>query len=993
MRLDLQKLKRWLVHTSNSLIHFAAQFIERRPLARLLSTFLCCLAIVIRPVAHLGGAYAFLVLPFLALIFSVQESLAQQLELTVLNIIGALCGIGFSTLGKYIASLTPDDSARSRAACAIFLVAISFFAGLIKSRLVRLTLSMRISLFVSIWLLTINIGDSSRVLLDSGYFLYATLAPASLALVALLIVMSVLRWSASSFEREMARTFALLARCVSISLNGLGEKQKDIAADPAEYLSLRNQLFKQSIMLNETYSQAAFELRLGRLSLKAVRPLIGIVEHIRRELAWGMSTLQPQSPGFSRASSRRPSASRRSSAHRIRHRATLPSHDKFISAIRAPALSLGHAIISAMHSVELLIVVAYDQDQSSFPPGDPARAASLKACSVKYSIRVAEQALVKARNEARERLGNIFNEMDLEGRALAKNVDYYPKEVLDGSLTMIALLQMAHEMRTALQIAERMYNEYEESHVRLWYPHISLSWLGVPPRALISDDRDATLQIRASVDHTPWTEDADVNLTTTETHEALAEMGYTIGEKRLPSGLSYSTLTKENVDGKRKRKRSCWLSLSAPFADLWALPWMLRFRIMTARVNRAVLHSNHLHHAIKNAIGVAILCFPAFMPPDSRGFKWFSSWHGQWMAISYVWVLETNTGATWRMGYLRLVGTTLAAIYAYITWLICHVNPYGLTVMVTAADIPFTWMVTKTTLTPLAVPAAVTLPIIAFAQYVDPDPSESVLKLAAIRALMIAVGIVGALLMNSLVFPRHCRVVFLSDTSRTLSLLSQLYMTLGHDIFRKQPAFEHPERHKMLKLELEIRNSLYRLSVLITTMHDEISLLPKPLAHYRQTVTVMQKFLDVMTGLRKIRENIPRRETVARVFNERREFMSCVCITLYACQHAFRAREPLPQFIPSPKHALENLEHHVQDSIRQAREEDAYAMGLSLVYAFAEQEVLKNMVVILEELLENTGRLFGTSAWLTHEQHLSMMSLPEEDGDNGWYSTFRWEEV
>ncbi len=73
--------------------------------------------------------------------------------------------------------------------------------------------------------------------------------------------------------------------------------------------------------------------------------------------------------------------------------------------------------------------------------------------------------------------------------------------------------------------------------------------------------------------------------------------------------------------------------------------------------------------------------------------------------------------------------------------------------------------------------SAVTLPIIAFAQYVDPDPSESVLsernfmpfsirkhakvgtiELAAIRALMIAVGIVGALLMNSLVFPRHCRV-------------------------------------------------------------------------------------------------------------------------------------------------------------------------------------------------------------------------------------------
>lgn len=37
------------------------------------------------------------------------------------------------------------------------------------------------------------------------------------------------------------------------------------------------------------------------------------------------------------------------------------------------------------------------------------------------------------------------------------------------------------------------------------------------------------------------------------------------------------------------------------------------------------------------------------------GFWWFKRIHGQWMTISYVWVLETNTGATWRVGYLRLV--------------------------------------------------------------------------------------------------------------------------------------------------------------------------------------------------------------------------------------------------------------------------------------------------------------------------------------------------
>lgn len=48
----------------------------------------------------------------------------------------------------------------------------------------------------------------------------------------------------------------------------------------------------------------------------------------------------------------------------------------------------------------------------------------------------------------------------------------------------------------------------------------------------------------------------------------------------------------------------------------------------------------------------------------------------------------------------------------------------------------------------------------------------------------------------------------------------------------------------------------------------------KPLHHYRRVVTLLQNLLDLLTGLRKIRENIPRKVTVADVFKERREFVS-----------------------------------------------------------------------------------------------------------------------
>ena len=99
----------------------------------------------------------------------------------------------------------------------------------------------------------------------------------------------------------------------------------------------------------------------------------------------------------------------------------------------------------------------------------------------------------------------------------------------------------------------------------------------------------------------------------------------------------------------------------------------------------------------------------------------------------------------------------------------------------------------------------------------------------------------------------------------------------------------------------------------------------------------------------------------------------------------------MPQFLPSARSALTPLENKVRLRIRQARQEDPQAMGLSLVYSFAELEVLKNMVDTLETLLEVTGSLFGASAWLTSETQWSKATLREE-GDHGWYSTLKWDE-
>lgn len=103
--------------------------VNRRAVARILSTLLCCLVVTIRPFSAFGGPYAFLVITVKELIFAIQENLAQQFEGTVLNVIGALVAIGISTLAKYLANLPEAGTVLARTIPAVFLVFVTFIGA------------------------------------------------------------------------------------------------------------------------------------------------------------------------------------------------------------------------------------------------------------------------------------------------------------------------------------------------------------------------------------------------------------------------------------------------------------------------------------------------------------------------------------------------------------------------------------------------------------------------------------------------------------------------------------------------------------------------------------------------------------------------------------------------------------------------------------------------------------------------------------------------
>lgn len=78
-------------------------------------------------------------------------------------------------------------------------------------------------------------------------------------------------------------------------------------------------------------------------------------------------------------------------------------------------------------------------------------------------------------------------------------------------------------------------------------------------------------------------------------------------------------------------------------------------------------------------------------------------------------------------------------------------------------------------------------------------------------------------------------------------------------------------------------------------------------------------------------------------------------VNLWALSQAFRSRSPLPQFLPSPRHALDSLEHTLDDLARKARspnelDSQGSPADISILYGMAENAALGEVCNVLEEV-------------------------------------------
>ena len=166
---------------------------------------------------------------------------------------------------------------------------------------------------------------------------------------------------------------------------------------------------------------------------------------------------------------------------------------------------------------------------------------------------------------------------------------------------VIRSVQMAEEMHNALVVADRILLLHNTSRTRLWYPRLSLAWLGVVAPTIIDD-----IHVIPN-DGDPERFENEHNMSMAEAREGLSELA------RWREANSSTSLSRPS-SSQSTNKRGLWYIRNVIYG-----PRITRFRLFFAACVRGVARSSHLQHAIKNSIGVALLSLPAFFPTGSSG--------------------------------------------------------------------------------------------------------------------------------------------------------------------------------------------------------------------------------------------------------------------------------------------------------------------------------------------------------------------------------------
>ncbi|CAE6442935.1 unnamed protein product [Rhizoctonia solani] len=222
-----------------------------------------------------------------------------------------------------------------------------------------------------------------------------------------------------------------------------------------------------------------------------------------------------------------------------------------------------------------------------------------------------------------------------------------------------------------------------------------------------------------------------------------------------------------------------------------------------------------------------------------------------------------------------------------------------------------------------------------------------------------------------MIFPKRVGFIFLGGMAKVIEDIRELYSGLSsrtHSVTAEPKSELTRADSYSAKRELRMRKLVTRENIHLGQMEHEISLIPvrvsasysfplestsreqKPITSYRKATDYVQRLVDLIIGLRHIRENIPHR-AAAPVLAYQKRVDSCITLALYACEHAFRSQRALPHILPSCRKVFD-AELRI-DTLQR-----------DVGHAMAENEVMEQVACTVDGLVQVARELFGMRMWL-----------------------------
>ncbi|KAG8783545.1 hypothetical protein FRC12_019608 [Ceratobasidium sp. 428] len=523
--------------------------------------------------------------------------------------------------------------------------------------------------------------------------------------------------------------------------------------------SLQQSCLDASLALHSSYAYSAFELRVGRVPVSHIRPLLATVGRMREELAWGVvragvHTQGPQGFPFSV-----------NKAKDLAYSDDQLSKDelKLLATLDEPSRTCADTVGDNITSLQIAIGICYGIDTSSIarsksndPPTNTIKAGIIEEGISELKTKLGSKGrerqclldvhdqrakLIQSREALKAQLdwvvhnmntahmlhGTPRHEVDASSHSLPTsptdpNKTSHHHQLFRKSLYATSLLHISSEIIRAMTLVISVLELHMTSRPRVFFLRPSWMWLGMSPRALVVEQTNEEPDLDpspAKTNNEAEAEDAagGTGLSAQEVRQGLFQ--------RRSTALLMSPAVQANVPMPLHRRfkkwwhnlrntsvnrRSIYRALCAivnfpgiVLTTEWNRSGVLHFRIKLSRFVRRIQHSKHARHAVKNAFGMSLLAIPSFLPNGTPGRSYFKNFHGVWAIISFMYVLEPNTASTWRVGIMRLCGTCIGATFAFV-----------------AGEILLTWLVRSST-PGVGVVASVTIPPIIFSPYLGLD--------------------------------------------------------------------------------------------------------------------------------------------------------------------------------------------------------------------------------------------------------------------------------